>query len=427
MSKQDKISAYVTEVCKQIRFRRAHPLISKELEQHMLDARDAYVEKGFDTDTATKKSIIDAGDAAIVGANFDRLHRPKAQWAMFLWVFLLVCLGIGIQIALYGQIHTSVWGIVIGIPLMLLMYFLDFSLLGKYPYAGYWLVFACIVLLGGGYRNVGARDAMAVMSYMYLLFPLLLAGILFTQKGRGYKGIVNALCYFVIFGMTLIGGGGAIHYAMIVFVLFCAVIVWGHFGVNRLLGFASFLLVFLGLFFAYFAILAVTSGQIFSHQFYRLEAAFFPARDPYGFGWFPLLIREIVFGQSQNLEILTYGPEFLLTGVIARFGFIPFVLVCLVLLAFLGYGFYRCFRQKAILAFLVSFTVMLTFATQIAFFVLANLGIVITVFSLPFITGNTELMIINFMLMGVLLSVFRTGNMPLSLEKRTGESSAKYV
>ena len=121
MSLPDKMQEYIAELCKQIRFGRVHLFVAEEMKAHLIDGRDAYIAEGFDVETATEKSITDAGDAVLLGAEFDRVHRPKAQWAMFLWVAGFLLLGLLVNIVLFGNMPTlgQLMSIAVGLALML--------------------------------------------------------------------------------------------------------------------------------------------------------------------------------------------------------------------------------------------------------------------------------------------------------------------
>ena len=86
----DKIKDYGVTVCNQIRWKRAHPLIEEEIENHIIDQRDAYISDGDDETTATNKAIIQMGDPVEVGIQLDRTHRPKPQKTMIFLTMLLL-------------------------------------------------------------------------------------------------------------------------------------------------------------------------------------------------------------------------------------------------------------------------------------------------------------------------------------------------
>lgn len=57
MQQLDKISGYIRTVCEQIRWKKAHGLVSEEIENHLMDQRDAFIAEGMDEETATDEAI----------------------------------------------------------------------------------------------------------------------------------------------------------------------------------------------------------------------------------------------------------------------------------------------------------------------------------------------------------------------------------
>ena len=107
MRSLNKINEYVNTVCQNIRWKKARFRISEEITNHLIDGRDSYIEQGLDEDSATDKSISDTGNAAIVGTQLDRVHRPKPQWSMFAWIAGFLLFGILVSVLVFESIDIS--------------------------------------------------------------------------------------------------------------------------------------------------------------------------------------------------------------------------------------------------------------------------------------------------------------------------------
>lgn len=80
------------------------------------------------------------------------------------------------------------------------------------------------------------------------------------------------------------------------------------------------------------------------------------------------------------------------------------------LTVFIVRAFVLCAKQKSVLALLVSTAITLTFTIQTIFYIAANLGFqLFAPLSLPLISQSSSYLLINMCLVGILLSVFRTG------------------
>ena len=76
MEKPETIREYLDAVQEQIRWKRARPVLARELEQHLTDQRDAFLEEGADLETAERLAVEEMGDPVRVGTELDRVHRP---------------------------------------------------------------------------------------------------------------------------------------------------------------------------------------------------------------------------------------------------------------------------------------------------------------------------------------------------------------
>ena len=66
---------YLNTVKQNIKNKKLHAPICAELESHLQDAADFYVEIGYDEETANQKALEDMGEPATVGENMAKLHK----------------------------------------------------------------------------------------------------------------------------------------------------------------------------------------------------------------------------------------------------------------------------------------------------------------------------------------------------------------
>jgi len=153
--------------------------------------------------------------------------------------------------------------------------------------------------------------------------------------------------------------------------------------------------------------------------------AFSPSLDPTGQGYIGIITRELLAGAKfigqgtlperfQGLSATQVLPsinnDFLLTYIIYRFGWLAFIIIAALLITFIIRAFILCSKQKSVLALLVSTAATITITMQALFYVVANLGFeLFRPLSLPLISQGGSYLLINMCLVGILLSVFRTG------------------
>lgn len=138
-----------------------------------------------------------------------------------------------------------------------------------------------------------------------------------------------------------------------------------------------------------------------------------------GYYYLPNLIKALlrsskVFGQGDsalyNASLFSYDERYLLAYLTHRFGLIVFFAIVTVLTAFIVRGFYLNFKQTSILGLFISTGVLLTFTFRTIAYIISNLGFpFFTAITLPFIAYGNTATVVNMALIGLMLSVFRTG------------------
>ena len=84
---------YIQTVTDQIRCKRALPLVTKELEDHIEDQKCDYMTEGMEPSEAEEAAVLE-GDPVEVGIEMDRIHRPKMAWKMIGLIAVLNLAGI---------------------------------------------------------------------------------------------------------------------------------------------------------------------------------------------------------------------------------------------------------------------------------------------------------------------------------------------
>ncbi|MDF2800860.1 MAG: hypothetical protein K0S61_763 [Anaerocolumna sp.] len=424
----DKIKEFKEEVCKQIRWKRVHESISKELNAHLEDQLNYYISNGETETDAINMTIKDMGDPIDVGVQLDRVHRPKSQKNMIIFVGILLLIGLFIQAFLVYDSDYSlnlpkqIIGSIMGIGIMLLAYYGDYTLIGKY--SRFFFTFTCVlsILLLLTSSEVNGKPYFVglvsfSLAYFSLLFPILLVGVIYVTRKKGYAGLmIVVLTTFVLTFLTYITSsfGNAVFTLITGVVLISVSINKKWYSVKRLIG---YLLVILPI------ISALLIGYI-ENSFYllpRLELAINPTIEADGRGYIGTMLRTILHNsifigrgttpeQYSHIVFLEQSiqPEYLLSHLIFNRGWITFYIIIALFTVFIMKGFFLALKQKTMLGLLVSLAVLITLTFEASVYIAWNLGfMLISPIALPLISyGNTAL-IVNLFLIGIMLSVFR--------------------
>lgn len=429
MQQSDKLREYVQTVCMQIRWSKAHGPVSEEIEGHITDQKNAFLNCGMDDEAATDKAIAEMGDPVSVGTEFDYTYRPKIERSIAALTCIMILMGAFIRFfVIYDAIEpfepsklNDIAGISIGLGAMAIAYFIDFAVIGRYPKRIFFGLSVLLIIL----RLIDDRAYSTLLSFTLLLFPTAFAGIIYKMRNKSYMGIIQAgLIFFIpaVVGVTTWNISSIIIYSFSCLILLTMSVLKGWFNVRKsnalLLIYVPSILLLLVLIFAAFA------GNHYMAQ--RILTTFNPSADPNGSGWTTNVVRVVIsgarlFGQGDLGEyrhaaegikelLPSLHSDFLLTYLIHKFGWISFIVIMSVITAFAVRMFLLCQKQKSVLAKLVSASIFITYAVQIIVYINYNLGFqLLSPLSLPFFSYGGTSAIVNMFLIGILLSVLNTG------------------
>lgn len=423
---------YLSQVCRQIRWKKAHPSIQRELSDHMKDQMDEYISRGILSHEAVQKTVQEMGDPVQIGTQLDRTYRPKIDKGILLLAGLLLIMGFFMQTVFYVQRSISCpWpkiatAVIIGVCGMLAVIRIDYTVLAvnRITSGILYLAYNLVILLfpithrlfsAYGFTN-SVNYLFAVFGqYLFLLFPLVFCGLIYSFRNQGLSGflICGGMAAASLFLMVMNSRSFGLIIAIPCLAVLSLALKLNWFGISPGKKTAAYALMFgpAAIFCCAFAVLARNRIYFWIH----------PSADPRNQGYFTLAVRSALasskwIGHAEPLslpirqeqfpldKILIHTPDLLLTWMIAVLGW---WILCVVLppaLLLCWKGIQICRKQSNLLGKMVSFTVVFTLAVQFFFFLLTNLtGFSFGPFPFPFLQGNGSI-IVNFILLGFLLS-----------------------
>ena len=422
----ETIRAYLDTVQEQIRWKRARPVVVRELEQHLTDQRAAFVEEGNTSEEAERLAVEEMGDPVSVGMELDRVHRPKPQWGLLTAVIALALLGGFLRVWLTASgtdIHDDISpmrtaaALVLGIGCLLGAYLMDYTRLTSHAacvYIGALVLGVLSLWLSPDINNVSYYTR-----YVVLCYPTVYAVWLYHYRGQRWKGFLLAIFGGVplaIIGLMAPYSTGVLLLLLTGFVLLLTAAGTDWFGVGRKQTTAA-VLCLTG------AIAGGVAWQVWKNGWYQERLLMFlhPELDPLGSGYQAMTVRkalsvsqwrgegnwgEVVSSYPYEWTVPAWDSDFLLTTVVYKLGWLPFLLVVLAAAGLLLWLFWKCLRQKNQAGRLVALSVVLPLGLQVVFSVILNLGYVLFSVSMPMICGNLH-MVVTMGLIGLALSVFR--------------------
>ncbi|HZK56806.1 MAG TPA: FtsW/RodA/SpoVE family cell cycle protein [Clostridia bacterium] len=417
-----KIDEFLETVCEQVRWQKAHGMIHEEIKNHIIDQKNAFMDEGLDENTATDKAIKEMGDPVLIGTELDQAHRPKTEWGIIFLTGIMLLFGFGIRLFVSYDSHTplllgkNLISMLIGIGCMIAAYFADFTIIGKYPksiFAGFIVAIVAAMYL---FPAISGRHTYA--QFILLLFPIAISGIIYNMRTRGYAGIILSGAFLII---TVLIGDMIPSLSMMVpiisafLILITTAIIKGWFNVDRLHGILLIYVPMVGIMGTAFI------KWIFGNSYRRdrLLNAINPSGDPMGSGYIATRIRELLSGAKfvgrgfpglSSYMLPEINTNYILTYLIHRLGWISLITIMVIISIFVIHAFILCSKQKSVLGRLVSTAVLITFTMEAISYIISNLGFPIITSTLPFISYSGMSIIINMALIGIMLSVFKSGD-----------------
>ena len=419
----DRISAFVEAVEAEIRWKKARSLLTEEIRTHLLDQKDACMAQGMAEDEAQAEAVRQMGDPAMLGADLDRVHRPRPQWGLLLLALALTAAGAFLRYSLTADIpHISLQdrqmdllGGLGGAAARAAGYLLDASALGR---RAWW---TCAALAVGFlcFLPWNVSSAAWMSAQILALFPLTLALLLWKQRGGRWRGA--AVCL----GWTALTAAACCLcpsvYALVQ-VTMAALVLGLFFAWRDWLGLGRWksvvLVLALGL-----GVLAVIVAARWEHLQYNLFANLSPTNQ----GYFAFILREALalarwIGPAENPTWAAEGftlqqavPEMdndaLLVNLICTWGWLPFLVLVGAFLAFFLWLLWKTIHLRQTLGRAVCLAALTTLAVQLAASLSLTLGVPVLPGGFPLVVGNTNT-VVDMLLIGLALSALRDGGLP---------------
>ena len=418
MPSNKQIPDYCRQVAEQIRWKRACPAVVQELEQHLLDQQEAYLNQGYGEEEAARMAVEQMGDARQVGQALNRAHRPQTPWFPLVATVGLLLMGALLQTTLAQQPMPLI-SYAVAAVLFAIGYFCNISWLGKHAmeiYLGV-LAFSTVMLIGSEPVDGAAVFQISPMQlqlcYLALVFPVVYGLFLYGMKGLGTRGVVyGALAYFP-FALILLAVptmSGLLIYTFAAWAMLAVTIRKNWFSVpgrNRIRN------IFVPVIFLAFAL----TGAFLSVKGTRLQVFLNPWQDSVDTGRVYCLLRDAVAqaalwgeGRADLSVIPTLSENYVLLYGIQRFGLGAFAVLMLLILGIGMFCIVRGMQQRTMLGTLLVLAVALTFVLQAFAYAYANLGYGLwDTLSFPFLSRGNTALLLDSLLLGCMLSVLRTG------------------
>lgn len=144
------IKNFLNKVCEQIKYEPAKKGISEELELHIQEIKDEYINDGISEIEAEEKAVSHMGEAEDIGKKLNKVHKPKLDWKLLILILILMGFGIFISVLKgvdrYNYVARTCLYMLFGIAIGAIIYFFDYRKLKSYSNIIY-LIASIIMIL----------------------------------------------------------------------------------------------------------------------------------------------------------------------------------------------------------------------------------------------------------------------------------------
>lgn len=426
---------YLNNLLDQIRCKKAHAAIREELESHISDQIEDNMKAGMTREEAEKAAVCDMGDPVTTGISLDQIHRPKMARQMI--VLMAVIMFAGVLIHWMMGAPVACMQTISGFCLMFFICHLDYTriaAIAKVIAAGIILIGIYALFFGvrfGGNIFVASLLWFRISMFSFLMLYVPVYGaILYSYYGEGYKGLVKAALWavpplFIALMMSSLTLFLILSVCMVSLLVLAVVKKWFQVKQKRVVIGAAIL------------VLAITGILQIANAPYQMDRIRnFLAGDVES-NYVTKVLKNCFSGSiliGKGVEELKttlpdYNNSFILAYLTGTYGYIICAAVCAVLVLLIVAIFSIVFRQKNQLGMMMGFGSGMILFTNIAINLLENFGILPTSQTfLPFFSKGGSCMYVCYILMGVILSVYRYKDVySVHLPKRKGRARLPKV
>lgn len=424
---------YLQILTEQIRCKKARKPVETEIRNHIDDQMESNMMNGMEQAKALEAAIMEMGDPVEVGVSLDRIHRKKMPWKEIIIIGILGITGLILQSTLQNMFDVGEYSIpvnmekqfvlfCISMGLMIGTCCLDYSWIGYY--AKEWMILLTMgtalgqIFFGsrvnGSARWISFGSISFSVPMILLLFVPLYGAILYSYRGKGYKGIFKAICWMfpgiVLAWMTR----NMFTFMLLLFLyalLLSAAVMKNWYKVSKyrvltVMWGSIFVLPFLMLG------LLVLSGKLEVYQSQRLKVLFsLTDGNHYVLNYIRSLLANCSWTGNRNVADTFLVKEHILTYLLSYYGIFAGILLIIALSALFIHLYVMSVKQKNQMGMMMGIGCASVFLLEFVLYILENLGIVYVMFIgscyCPFLTYGGSGMLVTYILFGIILSIQR--------------------
>lgn len=423
MKQYTSVQDYIYDVQQHIHWKRARKIATKEIELHIQDQQDALISDGATEHEALIAAINTMGSAEKIGNELNSVYQPKINAPLIGLTLVFIVIGILITFLTGAEFSiTKGIAILVGGFIAFALYWFDYTVLIRFPRIFYFVHLLTVLIV----LSFEARNGFNLINYNYttyllLLFPITLTGIALYLRTKeetslrllyfSFYAVLPLICAFLVSSVPTIM---LLIVTDIVILLYGIKKDWFSFSVSSVLALSCFILLVM--------ILFLFLGYFLNSNFGKLQESTEFVQD---------IIRERInktpfwgeksFVIQSDIDHLIM-TDYPITVLLLKYGYIAvgIVITLFGLLVFLLHKI--LIKQEPDIGYLIALIISVIVSFQFICAIFCNFGVIdYFTMCLPFIASGGMFMIYNWILIGIMLSVYRNENIAknwISYKKR---------
>ncbi|WP_242301031.1 FtsW/RodA/SpoVE family cell cycle protein [Bacillus cereus group sp. BfR-BA-01423] len=409
---------FLTEVTNHIKSKEAKDLVATELNFHLKQAKNMWMDKGLSEEVAEDKAVEQMGSPIKLGQELNKLHKPKVDW--FLIGLLVAAMGLGfLPVIAFGYMNDllmdKVIFVVLGIATALGMMLINYRKLERLGWLFY-TIGVLILLMLYCFPNAGMLGEPIIKVGPIAIDRLMAVPFFFLAWASFFNNSrikVMHLVALYLFSLYLFLIGAAFSVIFIYITMVFVMLWWSKLGKKKalIITIVPICLLIIGAYFSWHTVKGVYLDRFLGYLN--------PERDAQGAGFMYIRLKEVMssagwFGTYGDVKFIPNpDTDFVFASLTYYYGYVLALVLVLILSLFVARLIFISYTINDRYGKLLLIGGMTLFVVQFLYNVGMILGLLpITAISLPFISYGLTPTVFHALVMGIVLSVYRRKDIP---------------
>ena len=409
---------FLKEVTNHIKSKEAKDLVATELNFHLKQAKNMWMDKGLSEEVAEDKAVEQMGSPVKLGQELNKLHKPKVDW--FLIGLLVAAMGLGfLPVIAFGYMNDllmdKVIFVVLGIATALGMMLINYRKLERLGWLFY-TIGVLILLMLYCFPNAGMLGEPIIKVGPIAIDRLMAVPFFFLAWASFFNNSrikVMHLVALYLFSLYLFLIGAAFSVIFIYITMVFVMLWWSKLGKKKalIITIVPICLLIIGAYFSWHTVKGVYLDRFLGYLN--------PERDAQGAGFMYIRLKEVMssagwFGTYGDVKFIPNpDTDFVFASLTYYYGYVLALVLVLILSLFVARLIFISYTINDRYGKLLLIGGMTLFVVQFLYNVGMILGLLpITAISLPFISYGLTPTVFHALVMGIVLSVYRRKDIP---------------